>query len=65
MSAIESLDTMPQYPNVAYNHARPTVHNNGANVTLLDSHVERVDFPKLWDIGANNRVTHSFWYLLD
>jgi len=59
------LDTMPQYPNVAYNHARPTVHNNGANVTLLDSHVERVDFPKLWDIGANNRVTHSFWYLLD
>ena len=59
------LDTMPQYPNVAFNHARPTVHNNGANVTLLDGHVERVDFPKLWDIGANNRVTHSFWYMLD
>ncbi len=59
------LDTMPQYPTVAFNWARPTVHNNGANVTLLDGHVERVAFDKLWAIDANNKVTHSFWYLLD
>lgn len=58
-------DTMAQYPNVAYNYARPTVHNNGANVTLLDGHVERVGFSKLWAVDTANRVTHSFWYLLD
>ncbi len=58
-------DTMPQYPNVAYNYARPTVHSRGANVTLLDGHVERVEFRKLWAVDTANRVTHSFWYLLD
>jgi prepilin-type N-terminal cleavage/methylation domain-containing protein/prepilin-type processing-associated H-X9-DG protein len=31
-----------------YNHARPTVHNMGANVTLLDGHVERMAFKKFW-----------------
>ncbi|MBI3875865.1 MAG: prepilin-type N-terminal cleavage/methylation domain-containing protein [Verrucomicrobia bacterium] len=59
------LDTMMQYPGVAYNWGRPTVHSGGANVTLLDGHVERVPFKKLWEIGANNRVVHSYWYLLD
>ena len=59
------LDTMAAYPNVAFNYGRPTVHNGGANVTLLDGHVERVDFPKLWAVDASSRVTHSFWYMLD
>ena len=59
------VDTMPQYPNVAFNHGRPTVHNNGANVTLLDGHVERVEFQKLWALNATNGVAHSFWYMLD
>jgi prepilin-type N-terminal cleavage/methylation domain-containing protein/prepilin-type processing-associated H-X9-DG protein len=47
-----------------YNAGRPKVHSAGANVTLLDGHVERVPFKKLW---ANNNgiVTHSFWYMDD
>ncbi len=50
-----------EYP---FNDARPTVHNNGCNVTLLDGHVERVPFKKLWE-WRNNRIVHSFWYLED
>ncbi len=59
------LDTMPQYPDTPYNSGRPTVHNNGANVTLLDGHVERVTFKKLWQIDASGKVVHSFWYMED
>jgi prepilin-type N-terminal cleavage/methylation domain-containing protein/prepilin-type processing-associated H-X9-DG protein len=47
-----------------YNSGRPKVHSVGVNVTLLDGHVERVAFKKLWE---NNRgvVVHSFWYMED
>ena len=47
-----------------YNAARPKVHSLGANVVLLDGHVERVPFKKL---GANKNgvVTHSFWHMED
>jgi prepilin-type N-terminal cleavage/methylation domain-containing protein/prepilin-type processing-associated H-X9-DG protein len=48
-----------------YSHGRPTVHNGGANVTLLDGHVERVAFKKLWEIKAGGVPVHSFWYLED
>ena len=48
-----------------YSHGRPTVHANGANVTLLDGHVERVPFKKLWQIDTAGKVVHSFWYLED
>jgi prepilin-type N-terminal cleavage/methylation domain-containing protein/prepilin-type processing-associated H-X9-DG protein len=58
-------DTMPQYPSSAYNRARPTVHNGGANVTLLDGHVERVAFKKLWQLDSAGKVTHSFWKVDD
>jgi len=51
-----------EYP---FNNGRPTVHNNGANVTLLDGHVERVPFKKLWEWGSDNKPVHSFWYLED
>jgi prepilin-type processing-associated H-X9-DG protein len=44
-----------------YNHARPTVHSMGANVTLLDGHVERVAFKKLWVPAPY----HSFFTLDD
>jgi len=47
-----------------FNDARPTVHNKGANVTLLDGHAERVPFQKLWE-WRNNKIVHSFWYLED
>ena len=60
-----AADTMPQYPGTPFNSGRPTVHNNGANVTLLDGHVERVAFKKLWQIDAKKTVTHSFWYMED
>jgi prepilin-type N-terminal cleavage/methylation domain-containing protein/prepilin-type processing-associated H-X9-DG protein len=59
------VDTMPQYPDTPFNCGRPTVHNNGANLTLLDGHMERVSFRKLWEIDAANRVVHSFWYMED
>jgi len=48
---------------VPFNWARPTVHSLGANVTLLDGHVERVPFKKLWAVDQNNNVTCPFWYL--
>jgi len=49
----------------AFNNGRPLVHNNGANVTLLDGHVERVPFKQLWAWGSDNKILHSFWYLED
>lgn len=59
------LDTMAQYPEVPFNFGRPTVHNNGATTALLDGHVERVPFVKLWDVDSAGKVLHSFWYLED
>ncbi len=56
-------DSDPDYG--PYSHGRPTVHNNGANVTLLDGHVERVAFKKLWQIKSGGLPMHSFWYLED
>jgi prepilin-type processing-associated H-X9-DG protein len=58
-------DTMPQYPGSAYNRGRPTVHNGGANVALLDGHVERVAFKRLWQTDSAGNVTHSFWKMGD
>ncbi|MBI3852050.1 MAG: type II secretion system protein [Verrucomicrobia bacterium] len=52
-------------PGFAYNDARPTVHSNGDNVTLLDGHVEYVPFKKLWQVDKSWNVVHSFWYLED
>ncbi|HKS36254.1 MAG TPA: DUF1559 domain-containing protein [Verrucomicrobiae bacterium] len=60
-----AVDTMPQYADTPFNFGRPTVHNNGANVTLLDGHVERVGFKKLWEVDAAKKVVHSFWYMED
>jgi prepilin-type N-terminal cleavage/methylation domain-containing protein/prepilin-type processing-associated H-X9-DG protein len=60
-----SVDTMSNYPDTPFNFARPTVHNNGANVTLLDGHVERVAYKTLWKVNAAKKVAHSFWYLDD
>lgn len=55
------VDSLAQY--TPFSHGRPTVHNNGANVGLLDGHVERVAYKKLWDIDAPGNVTHPFWWL--
>ncbi len=59
------LDACGNQPEYAYSYARPTVHDRGANVTLMDGHIEWVAFKKLWAVDRNNNVTHSFWYLLD
>jgi prepilin-type processing-associated H-X9-DG protein len=56
---------MARYPDTAYNYGRPTVHSGGANVTLLDGHVERVRFKKLWQVDSANKVVNSFWYMED
>ena len=58
-------DTMAQYPDTPFNSGRPLVHGGGANVGLLDGHVERVPFKKLWNVNILGNVTHSFWYLED
>ena len=58
-------DTMPQYPSVPYNFAQPKVHSGGANITLLDGHVERVTFKILWRANAAGQPVHSFWYAED
>ena len=57
------VDSDPSY--APYSHARPTVHDNGANVTLMDGHVERVPFNKLWQVDGAGKVVHSFWYMED
>jgi prepilin-type N-terminal cleavage/methylation domain-containing protein/prepilin-type processing-associated H-X9-DG protein len=57
-------DTMANYPSTAFNWARPTVHNNGANVALMDGHVERVTFRLLWAVNPGNTPAHRFWYPL-
>jgi prepilin-type N-terminal cleavage/methylation domain-containing protein len=59
------LDACGNQPEYAYSYARPTVHNRGADVTLMDGHVEWVPFKKLWAIDRANNMVHSFWYLLD
>ncbi len=56
-------DTAQQYG--PYSHGRPTAHSNGANVSLLDGHVERVAYKKLWAVDSANNPLHSFWYLED
>jgi prepilin-type N-terminal cleavage/methylation domain-containing protein len=59
------LDACGNQPEYAYSYARPTVHDRGADVTLMDGHVQWVPFKKLWAVDRANNVTHSFWYLND
>ncbi len=56
------LDSMANY-GVAYNWGRPTVHNNGANVTAMDGHVERVPFKTLWQVNAADQMVSQWWYM--
>ncbi len=58
-------DSMASYPDTPFNYGRPTVHNGAANVALLDAHVERVTFKKLWQLDGAGNVVHSFWYMED
>jgi len=55
------LDSMSK-DGVAYNWARPTVHSGGANLTLLDGHVERVAFKLLWQNNSGTML-NPYWFL--
>ncbi len=57
-----ALDSMSDH-GVAYNWARPTVHNGGANVTAADGHVERVLFRDLWRVNLSHQITSPWWYM--
>lgn len=59
------VDSMGAYPDTAFNFGRPTVHNEGSNLTLLDGHVERVAFKQLWQVDSARKVVHSYWYIED
>jgi prepilin-type N-terminal cleavage/methylation domain-containing protein/prepilin-type processing-associated H-X9-DG protein len=59
------FDACGNQPEYAYSYARPTVHDRGCNVTLMDGHVEWVPFKKLWAIDRANNVVHSFWNIQD
>jgi prepilin-type N-terminal cleavage/methylation domain-containing protein/prepilin-type processing-associated H-X9-DG protein len=59
------VDSGYDYPPYPFNFARPTVHDNGANVTLLDGHVEWTSFKKLWDVDSMHEVTCPFWWMTD
>lgn len=51
-----------------WNYGHPRVHNNGANVTLLDGHVERVRYQDLYrSVSPTSETppTHSYWYADD
>jgi len=64
MNRDRMLDSFGGYPGWPFNEARPTVHNEGANVTLLDGHVVRVPFKKLWQTSGA-KVVHSYWFMED
>jgi hypothetical protein len=34
-------------------------------VALLDGHVERVPYKKLWQVNSASKPLHSFWWLED
>jgi prepilin-type N-terminal cleavage/methylation domain-containing protein/prepilin-type processing-associated H-X9-DG protein len=55
---LDSCDGDTGFP---YNTGRPTVHNNGANVTLLDGHVEWLAFKKLWRCDTAGNPLHVYW----
>ena len=55
------LDTYKNY-GVAYNWARPTVHSDGANLTLMDGHVEYSRFKPLWQ-NTGGTMLNRYWFL--
>ncbi len=50
-------------PFAPFNRGRPTVHNNGANVALMDGHIERVAYRDLWRVDNMGRSAHPYWYM--
>lgn len=38
------------------------VHRDGSQMSLLDGHVERVHYRKLWHLDEKGQLTHPYWY---
>ena len=49
------------YAGVPFNNARPTVHDNGANVALLDGHVVLTPFKVLWQCSKYGAPLNQYW----
>lgn len=45
-----------------HNGANSRVHLGGSNTGLLDGHVERVRYSKLWHLDDESEATHPFWH---
>lgn len=63
----DMVDFIPgndSYGGMPFSWARASVHAKGANVALLDGHVERVATTKLWekDSGSLKRA-HPYWFI--
>ena len=44
-----------------FSNARPTVHSQGANLILLDGHIERLPFKTLWALDSSGKAAHPYW----
>jgi prepilin-type processing-associated H-X9-DG protein len=49
-----------------YSHGRPTVHDAGSNVGMLDGHVQRVPYKILWAVDNHFKTpTCTLWNIFD
>jgi prepilin-type N-terminal cleavage/methylation domain-containing protein/prepilin-type processing-associated H-X9-DG protein len=46
-----------------FSNGRPTVHSQGANLTLLDGHVERLPYKQLWSLSPSGKSNHPYWLM--
>ena len=46
-----------------FNNGRPTVHNNAANVSCLDGHVERMPYKTLWAADTSGNPLCNYWVM--
>lgn len=59
----EDGDGVGDIPSSFENHGGNfRIHQDGSQMSLLDGHVERVHYRKLWAYDRNGEVTHPFWY---
>jgi prepilin-type N-terminal cleavage/methylation domain-containing protein len=55
------LDSCDCDPGVPYNSGRPTVHDKGDNVALLDGHVAFEPFKVLWQCSKFGEPLNPYW----
>ena len=58
----EDGDHVGDVPKFEVNRAHFRIHRDGSQMSLLDGHVERVNYRKLWAYDRRGRVTHRFWF---